>query len=327
LGEGFFTRFVDLRGRVIIATLGIDGSRRAAPQRSFATEQDTVSIATARAEEIVDDATRFWLQTVGRTPLMTAEQELSVARAAQNGCKRSQQLMVEANLRLVVCIAKKHAGRGLSLQDLIAEGNVGLIKAVHKFDPERGFRFSTYATWWIRQSVLRAISDHARTIRVPAHTLELYQRIMRTSSALYAELGRDPTDAEIARAMELPVDRIMETRRALNETVSLEQPVGEHDDAELGDFVEDARCDGHKDVLNRLILSERVCAMMEVLSDRERDVLRLRYGLLDGRARTLEEVARCFRVTRERVRQIEQKGLRKLKHPKQAKALREVWEN
>ncbi|HRK20868.1 MAG TPA: sigma-70 family RNA polymerase sigma factor [Fimbriimonadaceae bacterium] len=274
----------------------------------------------------LEDSVRMWLRRIGRTPLLTPEQELELARLAENGCSVCKVALIEANLRLVVSIAKKFTGRGLSMQDLIQEGNMGLIRAVEKFDHRRGFRFSTYATWWIRQAICRAISDQARTIRVPVHTLEAVNRLMKIATRLQQKLGRDPTDSELAEALNLAPEKVREFFRAIAEPVSLETPVGDHEDAALGEFIEDRGDETPAEAAVRAMIRTRIDDILGTLSERERDVILMRFGLLDGRAHTLEEVAKCFQVTRERIRQIEQKSLKKLKHPSRARRLLEVIE-
>lgn len=271
----------------------------------------------------VDDSVRMWLKKIGRIPLLTAEQELALARHGIAGCEDCKQLLIEANLRLVVSIAKRFVNRGLSFQDLIQEGNMGLIRAVEKYDPDRGFRFSTYATWWIRQSISRAISDHGRTIRVPVHAQETVTRLMRAASIIQQELGRDATPAELAENMNMTQERVQEFLRAVAEPLSLDNPVGEGDDASLGEFLVDTK-ENPADMALKSLLRNRIDDVLATLSSRERDVILLRYGLYDGQPHTLEEVARCFQVTRERIRQIEQKSLKKLKHPSRAKSLKEL---
>lgn len=274
----------------------------------------------------LEDSVRMWLRRIGRTPLLTAEQELELARLAEKGCGVCKVALIEANLRLVVSIAKKFNGRGLSMQDLIQEGNMGLIRAVEKFDHRRGFRFSTYATWWIRQSICRAISDQARTIRVPVHTLEAVNRLMKLATRLQQELGRDPNDSELAEALNIAPEKVRDFFRSIAEPLSLETPVGENEDAALGEFIVNREDETPAEAAMRAMIRNRIDDILGTLSEREREVILMRFGLLDGRAHTLEEVAKCFQVTRERIRQIEQKSLKKLKHPSRARRLLEVIE-
>lgn len=276
------------------------------------------------AAQATEDSAKLWLQTVGRTRLMTQEEELMTAIRAQAGCEASKRRMIEANLRLVVNIAKKFVSRGLSLQDLIQEGNVGLIRAVEKFDTARGYRFSTYATWWIRQAMYRAISDYSRTIRVPAHTIEAFSKLGKVGLRLQSVLGREPTLQEIADVADLPLERVQEAFKALSEPISLELPVGENNEAFLGDYIVDRSENTTERCLDRAMLRRRIKEILDTLSERERSVIEMRYGLEDGREQTLEEVARFFAVTRERIRQIEQKGMRKLKHPTRSRKLSEM---
>lgn len=275
---------------------------------------------------LLEDSVRAWLKKIGRTSLLTQEQEIKIARAAQEGCENAKRLMVEANLRLVVSIAKRFVGRGLSMQDLIQEGNVGLMRAVEKFDYQRGYRFSTYATWWIRQSISRAISDHSRTIRVPVHTLEAVNKLLKCATHLQQQYGREPTECELAEALQLPVEKVHEFLRAIMEPVSLESPVGDSDDASLIEFVTDTTGETPAEAAMRSMVRSRIDTILETLGEREKEVIAMRYGLMDGRSHTLEEVARAFNVTRERIRQIEQKTLKKLKHPSRARKLLEVLE-
>jgi RNA polymerase primary sigma factor len=272
----------------------------------------------------VDDSVKMWLRKIGRIPLLTVEQEQALARSAVAGSKECKQMLIEANLRLVVSIAKKFLGRGLSMQDLIQEGNMGLIRAVEKFDANRGFRFSTYATWWIRQAISRAISDQGRTIRIPVHTLEAVNRLMRASNQLQHELGREPTTLELAEHIGMAECKVQDFLRAINEPLSLETPVGETDDSTLAEFIVDGFGETPAEAALRSVLRRRIDVVLSALSDRERDVILMRFGLLDGQPHTLEEVARSFQVTRERIRQIEQKSLKKLKHPSRSHYLQEL---
>jgi len=272
----------------------------------------------------LDDSVRMWLRKIGRIPLLTPDQEVGLARHSRLGCSDCKQALIEANLRLVVSIAKRFVGRGLSMQDLIQEGNMGLIRAVEKFDPDRGFRFSTYATWWVRQAISRAISDHGRTIRVPVHTLEAVNRMMKTTNQLQQELGREVSAAEVGRHLNITAEKVEDYQRAIAEPLSLDTPVGESEDAALGEFVVDRTGETPMDAAARMMMRSKIEDILHTLADREREVIALRYGLTDGQPHTLEEVARCFQVTRERIRQIEQKALKKLKHPSRATPLREL---
>ena len=273
-----------------------------------------------------EDSVRMWLQRIGRIPLLTADDEVNLARHARSGCTRCKRLLIEANLRLVVSIAKRFVNRGLSMQDLIQEGNMGLIRAVEKFDPERGFRFSTYATWWVRQAISRALSDHGRTIRVPVHTLEAVNRMMRATGQLQQQLGREATAQEIGDSLNIPVERVEDFQRAITEPLSLDSPVGDSEDTSLGEFLVDRASENPAEAAQRAIVRKQIDALLSTLAEREREVIMMRYGLLDGQPHTLEEVARCFQVTRERIRQIEQKSLKKLKHPARLKPLQDLLE-
>jgi RNA polymerase primary sigma factor len=272
----------------------------------------------------LEDSVRSWLKRIGRIPLLAADQEVALAKHARVGCPDCKRVLIEANLRLVVSIAKRFVGRGLSMQDLIQEGNMGLIRAVEKFDPDRGFRFSTYATWWVRQAISRAICDHGRTIRIPVHTLEAVNRMVKATSQLQQELGREATSTEIGRQMNLAAEKIEDYHRAIAEPLSLDTPVGDSEDAALGEFIVDKGRETPAEAALRAMLRHRIDAILATLTERERDVIALRYGLTNGQPHTLEEVARSFQVTRERIRQIEQKALKKLKHPSRATPLKEL---
>ena len=271
----------------------------------------------------VDDPVRMYLREIGRIPLLTFEQELSLAKRILDGDEDAKKELAESNLRLVVSIAKKYVGRGMLFLDLIQEGNMGLIKAVEKFDYTKGFKFSTYATWWIRQAITRAIADQARTIRIPVHMVETINKLIRTSRHLLQQLGREPTPEEIAQEMEIPVEKVMEIQKIAQDPVSLETPIGEEDDSHLGDFIQDDDSPAPHDSAAYTLLKEQLEEVMNTLTPREAKVLKLRFGLEDGKARTLEEVGREFEVTRERIRQIEAKALRKLRHPSRSKKLRD----
>ncbi len=271
----------------------------------------------------VDDPVRMYLREIGRIPLLTYDQELELAEKVLQGDEEAKQKLAESNLRLVVSIAKKYVGRGMLLLDLIQEGNMGLIKAVEKFDYTKGFKFSTYATWWIRQAITRAIADQARTIRIPVHMVETINKLIRTSRHLLQQLGREPTPEEIAKEMEIPVEKVMEIQKIAQDPVSLETPIGEEDDSHLGDFIQDDDSPAPQDSAAYTLLREQLEEVMQTLTPREAKVLKLRFGLEDGKARTLEEVGKEFMVTRERIRQIEAKALRKLRHPSRSKKLRD----
>lgn len=287
-------------------------------------DKENAPEAEERHYEHLDDSVRVWLHRIGRIPLLTATEETELARHARIGCDDCKQQLVEANLRLVVSIAKRFINRGLSLQDLIQEGNMGLIRAVEKFDPERGFRFSTYATWWIRQSISRAISDHGRTIRIPVHTLESLNRVIRVVGQLQQQLGREATIVEIADFLGTTREKVEEYYRALQEPLSLDTPFGDNDESSLSEFVMDRASDNPTEMAYKAVLRQHVQRMLDCLCDREREVIAMRFGLVDGNPHTLEEVARTFQVTRERIRQIEQKSLKKLKHPSRSDGLRRL---
>ena len=300
-----------------------------------------LSMIMAELESSMDDPVRMYLREIGRVPLLSAQEEVALALRMVRGMKElqkpvnqrnrryifegedAQHRLAEANLRLVVSVAKKHIGRGMSLLDLIQEGNIGLLRAVEKFDHTKGFKFSTYATWWIRQAITRAIADQARTIRIPVHMVETIHRLVRTSRRLLQDLGREPTHDEIALEMEITVEKVREIIKVSQEPVSLETPVGEEEDSHLGDFIEDHTALAPAEAANHKMLKEQVDDVLAALSERERKVLQLRFGLDDGRSRTLEEVGREFRVTRERIRQIEAKALRKLRQPSRARRLKD----
>ncbi|MFR2571298.1 MAG: RNA polymerase sigma factor RpoD [Clostridia bacterium] len=271
----------------------------------------------------VDDPVRMYLREIGRIPLLTYDEELELAKKVLKGDEEAKQKLAESNLRLVVSIAKKYVGRGMLFLDLIQEGNMGLIKAVEKFDYTKGFKFSTYATWWIRQAITRAIADQARTIRIPVHMVETINKLIRTSRHLLQQLGREPTPEEIAKEMEIPVEKVAEIQKIAQDPVSLETPIGEEDDSHLGDFIQDDDSPAPQDSAAYTMLREQLEEVMGTLTPREAKVLKLRFGLEDGKSRTLEEVGREFKVTRERIRQIEAKALRKLRHPSRSKKLRD----
>lgn len=271
----------------------------------------------------VDDPVRMYLREIGKIPLLSYEKELELAKRILNNDEEAKQELAEANLRLVVSIAKKYVGRGMLFLDLIQEGNMGLIKAVEKFDYTKGFKFSTYATWWIKQAITRAIADQARTIRIPVHMVETINKLIRTSRHLLQQLGREPTPEEIAKEMDMSVEKVMEIQKIAQDPVSLETPIGEEDDSHLGDFIQDEDSPAPHDAASYTLLREQLEEVMNTLTPREAKVLKLRFGLEDGKARTLEEVGKEFDVTRERIRQIEAKALRKLRHPSRSKKLRD----
>ncbi|WP_423230668.1 RNA polymerase sigma factor RpoD [Clostridium disporicum] len=271
----------------------------------------------------IDDPVRMYLKEIGKVPLLSSEEEMELAKRIEEGDQYAKKKLAEANLRLVVSIAKRYVGRGMLFLDLIQEGNLGLIKAVEKFDFRKGFKFSTYATWWIRQAITRAIADQARTIRIPVHMVETINKLIRVQRQLLQELGRDPYPEEISKVMDLPVDKVREIQKIAQEPVSLETPIGEEEDSHLGDFIPDDDAPAPAEAAAFTMLKEQLINVLDTLTPREEKVLRLRFGLDDGRARTLEEVGKEFNVTRERIRQIEAKALRKLRHPSRSKKLKD----
>ncbi|WP_046216600.1 RNA polymerase sigma factor RpoD [Paenibacillus wulumuqiensis] len=274
----------------------------------------------------MDDPVRMYLKEIGRVPLLSAEEEVELAKKIEDGDEAARRRLAEANLRLVVSIARRYNGRGLLFLDLIQEGNMGLIKAVEKFDYTKGYKFSTYATWWIRQAITRAIADQARTIRVPVHMVETINKLIRVSRQLLQEIGREPTVEEIAKEMEITIEKVRGIMKVSQEPVSLETPIGEENDSNLGDFIEDQEALAPADAAAYELLKEQLEDVLDTLTEREENVLRLRFGLDDGRTRTLEEVGKVFGVTRERIRQIEAKALRKLRHPSRSKRLKDFLE-
>ena len=293
------------------------------------------SIAPASNEELesvlgadgisIDDPVKVYLKEIGRVPLLSAEEEVELAIRMSQGDVAAKKRLSEANLRLVVSIAKRYVGRGMQFLDLIQEGNLGLIKAVEKFDHTKGFKFSTYATWWIRQAITRAIADQARTIRVPVHMVEVINKVTRSNRKLVQELGREPTMEEIANDLKLPLEKVIEASRTSADTLSLDTPVGDEEDTTIGSFVEDDNTPGPADATSNTLLAEALNEILDTLTEREADVLRMRFGMYDGRTHTLEEVGQIFGVTRERIRQIENKAIRKLRHPSRAKKIKDFY--
>ena len=285
-------------------------------------ELDKIDLSVPEGVSI-EDPVRMYLKEIGKVSLISADEEIELAKRMEKGDEAAKKRLAEANLRLVVSIAKRYVGRGMLFLDLIQEGNLGLIKAVEKFDYRKGYKFSTYATWWIRQAITRAIADQARTIRIPVHMVETINKLIRVSRQLLQELGREPTPEEIAEEMDMPVDRVREILKISQEPVSLETPIGEEEDSHLGDFIQDDNVPVPADAAAFTLLKEQLVEVLSTLTDREQKVLRLRFGLDDGRARTLEEVGKEFNVTRERIRQIEAKALRKLRHPSRSRKLKD----
>ena len=288
-------------------------------------DEDLVDPVDLAAEYNLDDPVRMYLKEIGQVRLLSAEEEVELAKRVCEGDQEAKNKLTEANLRLVVSIAKKYSGRGLHILDLIQEGNTGLIRAVDKFDWTKGNKFSTYATWWIRQAITRAIADQARTIRVPVHMVEVINKATRCNRKLVQELGREPTVEEIAAELNLPVEKIIEANRTAADTLSLDTPVGDEEDTSIGSFVEDERTPGPADATSNAMLAEALKEILDTLTEREADVLRMRFGMYDGRTHTLEEVGQQFGVTRERIRQIENKAIRKLRHPSRAKRIRDFY--
>ena len=288
-------------------------------------EEELVDPVDLAAEYSLDDPVRMYLKEIGQIKLLSPEEEVELAKRVSEGDQEAKNKLTEANLRLVVSIAKKYSGRGLHILDLIQEGNTGLIRAVDKFDWTEGNKFSTYATWWIRQAITRAIADQARTIRVPVHMVEVINKATRCNRKLVQELGREPTVEEIAKELNLPVEKIIEANRTAADTLSLDTPVGDEEDTSIGSFVEDERTPGPADATSNALLAEALREILDTLTEREADVLRMRFGMYDGRTHTLEEVGQIFGVTRERIRQIENKAIRKLRHPSRAKKIRDFY--
>lgn len=294
-----------------------------APKPEELTDEELLGSNSAK----VNDPVRMYLKEIGVVPLLSNEEEKELAIAVEKGDLEAKQRLAEANLRLVVSIAKRYVGRGMQFLDLIQEGNMGLMKAVDKFDYSKGFKFSTYATWWIRQAITRAIADQARTIRIPVHMVETINKLVREQRNLLQELGQDPTPEQIAERMDMTPDKVREILKIAQEPVSLETPIGEEDDSHLGDFIEDEVIENPVDYTTRVVLREQLDEVLDTLTDREENVLRLRFGLDDGKMRTLEDVGKVFNVTRERIRQIEAKALRKLRHPSRSKQLKDFIED
>ena len=289
-------------------------------------EEDTSTEDLAASAAVMsDDPVKLYLKEIGSYPLLTIEQEIELAKRIESGDEAAKKSLAESNLRLVVSIAKRYVGRGLSFLDLIQEGNLGLIKAVDKFDYTKGYKFSTYATWWIRQAITRSIADQSRTIRIPVHMSEVINKTYRVSRTLLQELGREPTEQELAKAMNLPIEKVREILKVSADPISLDTPIGEEDDSHLGDFIKDERIVGPEDAAAYSVLQDQISKLLETLTEREQRVLILRFGLQDGRTRTLEEVGKEFNVTRERIRQIEAKALRKIRHPGRSKKLRDYY--
>lgn len=291
-------------------------------------DENPEEVVTFLAQEgvSIDDPVRMYLKEIGKVPLLSAEKELELAEKMSQGDVAAKKQLVEANLRLVVSIAKRYVNRGMFFLDLIQEGNLGLLKAVDKFDYGKGYKFSTYATWWIRQAITRAIADQARTIRIPVHMVETINKVLRVSRQLLQELGREPTDEEIAKEMNLPVEKVREILKIAQEPVSLEMPIGEEEDSHLGDFIADDNAPAPQEAASYSMLREQLLEVLHTLTPREENVLKLRFGLEDGRPKTLEEVGKVFNITRERIRQIEAKALRKLRHPSRSKRLKDYLE-
>lgn len=312
-----------IKGKIDVFESVSDEEDKEKPLAELAKEVEALTVLT---EGTVSDPVRMYLKEIGRVPLLVFAQEISLAKRAEKGDKAAKKILIESNLRLVVSIAKKYVGRGMTLLDLIQEGNQGLIRAVEKYDWRRGYKFSTYATWWIRQAITRAIADQARTIRIPVHMVETINRFLRTSRKMMQELGREPTPDEVAAVMGIESTKAREIIKISQEPTSLETPVGDEEDSRLGDFIHDVTAPTPYDSASRELLKEHMQEVLNTLSDRERKVLEYRFGLLDGKTRTLEEVGREFAVTRERIRQIEAKALRKLRHPSRSKKLKDYLE-
>ncbi|MFT9848670.1 RNA polymerase sigma factor RpoD [Aneurinibacillus sp. REN35] len=323
-----YFEYLNDQGIEVINETEEGGHDEIAPQQSDGDDSDDYSFDDLSVPPGVkiNDPVRMYLKEIGRVPLLSAEEEIELAERIEQGDEEAKRRLAEANLRLVVSIAKRYVGRGMLFLDLIQEGNMGLIKAVEKFDYRKGFKFSTYATWWIRQAITRAIADQARTIRIPVHMVETINKLIRVSRQLLQELGREPSPEEIAEKMDLTPEKVREIMKIAQEPVSLETPIGEEDDSHLGDFIEDQDALAPSDAAAYELLKEQLEDVLDTLTEREENVLRLRFGLDDGRTRTLEEVGKVFGVTRERIRQIEAKALRKLRHPSRSKRLKDFLE-
>ena len=313
---------LEAQGVEIVEDFGEDTANDAGFEES-SDESEDLETALSTEGIAIDDPVKVYLKEIGRVPLLTPEEEIDLAVRIKNGDEAAKKRLSEANLRLVVSIAKRYLGRGMQFLDLIQEGNLGLIKAVEKFDYTKGFKFSTYATWWIRQAITRAIADQARTIRIPVHMVETINKVKKVSSQLLHTNGHEPTADEIAAELDMPVDKVREIMRVAQEPVSLETPIGEEEDSHLGDFIPDDDAPAPQDAASHTLLKEQLADVLDTLTPREEKVLRLRFGLEDGRSRTLEEVGKEFNVTRERIRQIEAKALRKLRHPSRSKKLKD----
>ncbi len=331
--EEIYDRFEAMNIQILSAELDLDlgddldlvGDLDGDIDLSDVEDEELVDPVDLAAEYNLDDPVRMYLKEIGQVKLLSAEEEVELAKRVSEGDQEAKNKLTEANLRLVVSIAKKYSGRGLHILDLIQEGNTGLIRAVDKFDWTKGNKFSTYATWWIRQAITRAIADQARTIRVPVHMVEVINKATRCNRKLVQELGREPTVEEIAAELGLPVEKIIEANRTAADTLSLDTPVGDEEDTSIGSFVEDERTPGPADATSNALLAEALKEILDTLTEREADVLRMRFGMYDGRTHTLEEVGHIFNVTRERIRQIENKAIRKLRHPSRAKKIKDFY--
>ncbi len=331
--EEIYDRFEAMNIQVISAELDLDlgddldivGDLDGDIDLTDVEDEELVDPVDLAAEYNLDDPVRMYLKEIGQVKLLSAEEEVELAKRVSEGDQEAKNKLTEANLRLVVSIAKKYSGRGLHILDLIQEGNTGLIRAVDKFDWTKGNKFSTYATWWIRQAITRAIADQARTIRVPVHMVEVINKATRCNRKLVQELGREPTVEEIAAELGLPVEKIIEANRTAADTLSLDTPVGDEEDTSIGSFVEDERTPGPADATSNALLAEALKEILDTLTEREADVLRMRFGMYDGRTHTLEEVGHIFNVTRERIRQIENKAIRKLRHPSRPKKIKDFY--